>query len=249
MRHAMIAACAALSLPTAALAQSGEWEYSASIYGWFATLDTSVETPLGTVETELSFSDIWDDLNIALFGALEARRGAWSFIVDLNYADLSSERATPLGAAFSRAEVDTRLAVISGSAAYAVLDTPEARVDLTGGFRFYDVDLDTRLVAAGAPADQTFSSSESWFDPVIGVRVRAPLSPDWFINAFADVGGFGLGNASDLSWQAYGGLGYRFNERWSMQGGYRHLSIEKDLGGRDTNLDLSGLLVGATVEF
>jgi hypothetical protein len=34
-----------------------------------------------------------------------------------------------------------------------------------------------------------------------------------------------------------------------MQGGYRHLSIEKDLGGRDTNLDLSGLLVGATVQF
>jgi hypothetical protein len=245
----MIAACAALSLPTAALAQSGEWEYSASIYGWFATLDTSVETPLGTVETELSFSDIWDDLNIGLTGALEARRGAWSFIGDLNYADLSSERATPLGAAFSRAEVDARLVVISGSAAYAVLDTPEARVDLTAGFRFHDIDLDTRLVATGAPADQTFSSSESWFDPVIGVRVRAPLSPDWFINAFADVGGFGLGNASDLSWQAYGGLGYRFNERWLMQVGYRHLSIEKDLGGRETNVDQSGLLVGATVEF
>jgi hypothetical protein len=62
MRHAMIAACAALSFPTAALAQSGEWEYSASIDGWFAALETSVETPLGTVETELSFSDIWDDL-------------------------------------------------------------------------------------------------------------------------------------------------------------------------------------------
>ena len=249
MRPALIGACAALVLPTGAFAQSGEWTYSASLYGWFTALDTSVETPLGTVETELSFSDIWDDLNIALFGALEARRGPWSLIGDLNYADLSSERDTPFGVLFSGVEVDTRLAVISGSAGYAVVDTPAARVDVTGGFRYYDLDLDTRLVAAGAGADQTFSSSESWFDPVIGVRFRAPVSPNWFFNAFADVGGFGIGDASDLSWQAYGGLGYRFNDRWSMQAGYRHLSIEKDLGGRDTTLDLSGLLVGATIDF
>jgi hypothetical protein len=50
-------------------------------------------------------------------------------------------------------------------------------------------------------------TSESWVDPIVGVALRAPLSDRWFARRFADVGGFGIGDASELSWQVYAGGG------------------------------------------
>jgi hypothetical protein len=63
------------------------------------------------------------------------------------------------------------------------------------------------------------------------------------------VGGFGLGDSSELSWQIYAGCGYSFNETSAVEFGYRHLSIEKDLDNGTVNLDQSGPLVGVTARF
>jgi hypothetical protein len=231
-----------------ASAQDLEWRYSASVYGWFSGLGTSVGTEFGTVESDLSFSDIWDMLDMAFFGTFEARRGQFGFIVDLNYTDLSTTRATPLGAAFSSATVDTTLTILSGYATWRVSDTAAAQVDLAGGFRAYDLDLGVALAAGVEPA-QSFSESDRWIDPVIGARVIVPFGDKWFATAVADVGGFGIGSASDLSYQLLGTVGYRFNDTWSVQGGYRHIGIDKTLNGRDVTLDLSGPLLGVTARF
>jgi opacity protein-like surface antigen len=241
-------ACAALAAAGEAQAQS-EWEYALSGYGWFTGLSSELDTAFGTVEAELSFGDIWDKLDFAAFGTFEARNGRWALVTDLNYAKLSAENDTPLGLAFDSVAVETRLTIVSAMAAWSVVDRPDLRVDLTGGLRFYDVAIDVDLTAALPIANRSASFGESWVDPVVGVRMRAPLSEDWFFNGFADVGGFGLGDASDLSWQVYAGVGYHFNDTWSIQGGYRYLSIDKDIDGRDTRLELYGPLIGVTARF
>jgi hypothetical protein len=38
------------------------------------------------------------------------------------------------------------------------------------------------------------------------------------------IGGFGV--SSDLGWDAFAGLGYEFNDRFSMVGGYRALGVD-----------------------
>lgn len=239
--------CAA-TMAGGAQAQS-QWDYSLSAYGWFTALSNDLETPFGAVETELSFGDIWDDLNIAAFAAFEARNGRWALVTDLNYASLTSGQDTPVGIAFDSVDVDTRLTVLSALAAYAIVDRDDLRVDLAGGVRYYDLDIDVALNAAAAANDRAAAFSESWVDPVVGARMRADLSDAWFVDGFADVGGFGLGNASDLSWQVFGGAGYRFNATWSLRAGYRYLSVDKDIDGRDTRLELYGPVVGVTARF
>jgi hypothetical protein len=62
----------------------------------------------------------------------------------------------------------------------------------------------------------------------------------------ADYGGFG---GSDSSWQAFASLGYQIDDRWSVQGGWRYLSLETEIEGRDVEMDLSGPLLGLTVRF
>jgi len=240
--------CAAV-LPGEARAQAEGWRQSLSIYGWFTGVESRVATPLGTLETELSFGDVWEDLDAALFATYSARSGPWGLVLDLNYSAVTSVEETPFGVAFEEGRVESRLTVASALATYAAVDDGRARVELAGGLRAYRLELDTRLLGAGNVRDRSFSSSESWVDPLVGVRARAELGGPWYADAVADVGGFGLGEASDLSWQVYAGLGYRLNERWSMIGGYRHLSIETEIDGADVELSLSGLLAGATFSF
>lgn len=87
----------------------------------------------------------------------------------------------------------------------------------------------------------------SWVDPIVGARARATFTDAWFATAVVDYGGFG--GQSDTSWQAIGTLGYQFNERWSVQGGWRHLAVEKEIGGIDTKFGLDGPILGVTLRF
>lgn len=243
---ALVLAATAVA-PMTAAAQA--WEYSASLYLWASGIDTSVETPLGTVETELSFGDILDDLDFAFFGTFTATNGPWVVIGDLNYSSLTSNLETPFGVIFSDVEVDTELTIAAAFGGYAFVDRPDVRIEAGGGLRFYDMNVDTRFIGNTGFPDRSFGNSESWVDLILGVNLRAPISERWFARGYADVGGFGLGDSSELSWQIYAGGGYSFNERWAVEFGYRHLSIEKDLDNGTLNYDQSGPILGVTARF
>lgn len=57
----------------------------------------------------------------------------------------------------------------------------------------------------------------------------------------ADVGGFGV--SSDLTWQALGGIEYRFNETWSLKAGYRAMGVDY----RNAGLKLDGVPHGPAI--
>ena len=124
-----------------------------------------------------------------------------------------------------------------------MVEAPSASVDVAGGFRAYDLSMSADS-AGGAAPPLGFSSSEQWIDPIVGARVSAPLSGRWYASGYGDLGGFGIGDASNLNWQVTGTVGYRFNERWSMLAGYRHFRVDKTLNGRDMTLELSGPVIG-----
>lgn len=63
-----------------------------------------------------------------------------------------------------------------------------------------------------------------------------PFNDKWFATAIVDGGQ----TADDTTWQVFGSVGYRFNQRWSTQVGYRYMQIEKDFGDNDVTIDLSG---------
>ena len=108
------------------------------------------------------------------------------------------------------------------------------------------MDLDTTLNSADTRPGLSSSASESWVDPLIAARFIVPMSEKWFATAFLDLGGTG---SNDNTWQAFASVGYRFNERWSTQLGYRYLDIEKEIGGEDASIELYGPLIGVTARF
>ena len=87
---AVIGTVIILGLPlTAKSAEDNAWDYSASVYLWGAGIQGSLANG---AEVDASFGDILEELEFAIMGTYEARKGKWSVIGDVIYLDLAIEK-------------------------------------------------------------------------------------------------------------------------------------------------------------
>lgn len=237
----------ATALAAPASAQDGAWTYKATVYAWIPGIDTSFETlKFGTVEGNQSSNDVLSDLNFAFMGTMEAQTGRFSLIGDLIYASISMAADTPKGALFSEGVVKTSVTALSGYGMYRVSTDPALAFDLGVGFRAFSVDATATLVGA-ALETQSVGGDSSWVDPLVAARLIVPFNESWTGMLFGDIGGAGSSN----TWQTIATVNYRLSDAWTMNAGYRYMSIEKDLGdaGVPTTISLSGPLIGFTYNF
>lgn len=230
----------------AAHAQENDWSYSASIYAWVPGLDATVQTPFGELQNRSSGGSVLDNLDMAFMGSFEARRARWSFLIDAVYADLSTSKDTPFGAAFSQADIETKLSAISGYALYRSYDTEKLQLDAGLGVRAFSVDLDTRFKASGLENDRTFGGDRNWALPLVAVRAHAPITDKWFVTGLVD---YGQTSGDVSTWQGVATVGYQFNPVWALRAGYRYMELEQEIGGMDADLALQGPLIGLSAKF
>jgi hypothetical protein len=74
--------------------------------------------------------------------------------------------------------------------------------------------------------NRRFSLYEDWFDPFIGMRGRYNFCKPCYLTAEGDVGGFGIG--SEVTCQAYGGIGCQITRNIFSEVGYRLLYTDYD---------------------
>ncbi len=249
MRRHLISATllAAVLGPAAARATEAleGWTFAVSPYAWLPGLSTSVGTPQGTVDVDMSTSDVVSDLNFAFMGAAEARKGKWGLIADFIYSDISSSEPTPLGLLWDKATADTRLSALTVYAGYRVFEDERAAVDVLAGGRFYWLNVDFALTPNRARGLE-YNLNDDWADPVFGLRGRYNFNENWFATALGDLGGFA---GDDNSWQVFGSVGYQFNPTWSVQAGWRYMDVEKTVSGTDLAIGLNGPMIGFTGRF
>jgi len=238
--------CAALllSLAAPASAQDGNWTYDLSFNLWFSGTKVTADTPEGEVEAELSFSDALKDIDFAFMGTAEARNGRWGILGDLLYINLTADGPSPKGLAFSEVALGTKMTVLSAVVAYRVHEDASVAVDLGAGLRGYWTDIDTTFVGNIEPT-RTFGKTKNWVDPIVAARMRVAFSEQWFGTVYVDAGGTG----DTQTWQGLASVGYRINESWAVQGGYRYLESEWDTDDGQTSLELSGPIIGITYRF
>ena len=241
-----IALLAAIATPGTAAADT-DWEYTAKLYGWFPGVTTTVETPVGEVEAEVDFDEILETLDLAFLGAFEARKGRVSLISDLQFFDVSAETERAPGA-FTGAEIDSQLLIFSAYATYALVDSDDLHFDVGGGLRYNGTSVEAALAQEGGGAP-SFEDDGGWTDLLLAARVRSQFSDKWYGTGYADVGGFGIEDSSELTWQVSAALGYEFNDTWSMVGGYRHYSVEHGEDLVTTTIEVSGPFLGVDIAF
>jgi hypothetical protein len=77
--------------------------------------------------------------------------------------------------------------------------------------------------------NRTFSLTERWADPYLGVSGRYNLTKAFYLTGRADVGGFGVG--SQVAVQGYGAVGCQVTRSIYSEVGYRILYEDYDSGG------------------
>lgn len=236
----------------AASAQDADaWQHELTVYGWYAGIDGTVHYP-GAPGSEQDFtvdaSDILENLKMIFMGGWRSKYNKWSIIADVVYMDVgdsTNKTVTPGGsgeAAVASLDLDLSSWVLHGGAGYDVVQTDRANIALIGGVRYMTIDVEANARFQGPGVER--SESQDLLDGFVGLGGAINFNDKWYLPFQADIG---TGD-SDLSWQLYAAIGYRFG--WgNIRLGYRHLQYELDDDFIMQDLALSGPILGVGFTF
>jgi opacity protein-like surface antigen len=271
-RLAAFAVSILIALPFAAFAADGdkvdpdEPTYELGLYLWAASLNTEVDTDQGEFNSRISFSDVWDNLNMAAMGRGRAQFGKFSLVGDVEYMDLESDRQRetlrlgPRGnieiPVSAKVELDAWIAELSGG--YQVLnvkgpfsagpkDERGTVAELYAGGRYYAIKpvLDAQFGATSV----TVGEWEAWVDAIVGARIGIDLSKTVVFGIQGDVGGFNIGNSSDFAWSQITSLGWDFSENMTLYVGYKFLDFKRDVGDNEIKIQIRGPFLATSLRF
>ena len=246
--------------------RSDEWEIRLMPYVWMPSLDADKTVNGLEGSVDVSFGDILDDyLDFALMGRVEAWKGRWGLTFDGVYFDLGADdsfEGTSGGISFDL-DADARLGMADFALSYRLFAQrfgKNCRQKLTfepyGGLRYaylkQKVDLNVDIAGVGS-IGENLGKSEDWIEPFVGGRILWELNDKMAINVRGNVGGFGIGSASRLTWNFATGVDYKLSKKVSLDAGYRILDIDYSRGsGSDkfaADAKLEGPILGMTILF
>jgi len=226
---------------------TNDWRFQATIYGWLTGLNGDVGVRgIGPAHVDLSASDVLSDFDGGLMASLAAENDQLLFISDFIFARVSDSGTIRNGA--YGFDFTQNQAIVQGLAGYKLpLGIPNLTLSPTVGFRYMYLDAKLGITPTGVPVTLSDGGSEQWIDPTVGLYGHYDITDKWFINALGDVGGFGVG--SDLTWQAFGAVGYNWTKTLSTSLGYRAIYEDYENGGFVYNVTQQGVFAGLGIHF
>ncbi len=224
---------------------SEDWRFTLAPYLWMAGQKGTVATLPGTppADIDLSFSDILKELDMALMGAGEARKGRFGLFGEIFFTRVSPGAKTP-GPGFSGVSYDQDLWSLSGGGLFALSQDESHNLDAVVGVRRWDLDNSLKFKAGVLPGFKA-SKKETWNDVFIGLKGRKEINDRWFVNGWGYVA---VGGDSDSYWDLFGGVGYKFKS-FSLDVGYRHQEVDFNKDGFIYDIKISGPIVGFVFDF
>lgn len=226
------------------------WQFEATLYGWYTDIggtvvDSGSVIPGGPFEIDAA--SIIDSLEMVFMGAFEVRKNRWSIITDAVYLDVGGDKNTTVTGGSGvpvNASVDMNIStlIVSGAVGYDVVQSDRGTLAVIGGVRYADIETEVKLGLLRQQSER--SNSEGFLDGIVGVRGSIKLNENWFLPYYADIGA----GDSDLTYQALGGIGYRFG--WGdIKLVYRYLKYEMADDKPLQDLDVSGPALGIGFRF
>jgi hypothetical protein len=233
----------ALPVNAADTRSADTWQFQAELYLWGSAID--IKPDGADDDIDISFSDIVNNLDMALMTTLSARKDKWSLLADIIYLDAKKDDkgSVKLVGIPIKVDVDAKVktAIITAAGGYTIRETDRYRLDLLAGVRhaWLELDLDYRL----GPVKGDVSPSDNATDGIIGVKGKADLSDKWYLTYYLDAGT----GQSDYTWQGLAGLNYKFRKVDAVLG-YRYL--DWDFGGNKfDDITIKGPFAGVKFRF
>jgi hypothetical protein len=210
---------------------SKNWEFSlAPLYLWAASIDGDQTVKGKDVDLDVSFSDIFDNLDGALTFHFEGiHRQRWGFLTDLNYIVLGMDDGP--------VDIDFTEIMFELAGFYRITKGAHA-IDGLGGLRYTSMDVELDLPGPLPDLDER----KDWVDPFIGLRWQWNFAEKWGTKLRSDIGGFGIG--SDLTWNLAGLVDFKPWEHVGLFGGYRVLYQDYSSGSGDHKFAYDATMYG-----
>ncbi|HSC25643.1 MAG TPA: hypothetical protein VLD67_00125 [Vicinamibacterales bacterium] len=244
MNGIVVACMVTLASPAGAQAQQAQDDWTVTIAPYLMGAGMNGTTGIGPVESDvdLSASDIFKNLKFGFMGYFEVKKGKWGAGADIIWMSLASETGDL---------VPIEVEADQGGFTLIGLRRLGAAADL----RFGAVINTLRpAITIGAPINVRRSRTETWVDPVVGVKLHTPDTGGRFGFALmADVGGFGVG--SDIMVNLQPAVAIRVARSVGLAFGYRWIYIDYENEGDDDqrrflyDMMSSGPFVGLVFRF
>ncbi len=201
--------------------QAEGWKHEFAPYILAAGMDGTAGVGNVSADVNVSFGDILSNLEFGAMAAYHGSSGRYFVQVDGIYMKLAADKTGASGLLFGDAEVEQTL--LEADFGYALTE----QIGIFAGARYNSLDLD---VSVTGPLNNIISASqtESWVDPLLGVRGEVPLGEKWSASLRGDIGGFGVG--ADFAWQALAALRWQTSERVGVIFAYRYLDVDYEDG-------------------
>jgi len=237
--------------------RQGTWGFFAAPYGWLTGVSGTVVADGEAVDIDIPFEDFLDATQAGFMLYLEARRGRLFVAFDGTWATLGGETDGVL----LDLDVEVRQRIYDVRVGYEVLNRelgdPIHRskfdwqrrgiIDVFIGGRYFRTEPVITLTPIIGD-EREISMVDSRIDPFLGLRAGWDMSYRWVIGFRGDVGGLGIGDAAEFSWQAAAEVGFRVSRRVVIFAGYRVLAYDTvtgEGGDRDgTDLEQHGPVIG-----
>jgi len=257
----MLLACATV-VNAAEEKPDDRWRFTITPYIWLPSISGSMKLNpppgFGSGKVDTGPGNYLENLDFVGMLDLQVHKGRWSLLADIIYVDFSGDQTAHFpgvlpgsGGWTVGADWDLQALVFELAGAYSVFRNEHLNFDLLAGVRYAEIDGKVSLDIMGPlPAfvsSRTFSKTESFVDPIVGFKGKFELGKKWYLPYYFDIGGFGVD--SDVTLQAFAGIGYRFCDWFSMMLGYRYLYYDFGDSKLVKDLNLYGVTLGFNFTF
>ncbi|MBE9638194.1 hypothetical protein [Salipiger mangrovisoli] len=223
-----------------------DWDVRITPYMWA----TGFEGDLGTIpgfpaqSLDLSFGDIWDELNYGLFLFGSARNGPWVIYFDGSVVQTDSTEKIG-GPDIDKVNIKSDTSTLTLAFGRTVSQSSRHTLDVFGGIRYWH--LENSYSVYTPFGRQKRDTDTDWTDPIVGISGRYALNDRWQAFGAADVGGFGVG--SEFQGSLTAGLGYSMSDAFSLALGWRLLDVNYDTDGIVYDARQTGPIIGVTFKY
>lgn len=213
------------------------WRFDAALNVFMAGMSGEVVAKGVPAHVDATFKNIFENLEASAAGRFTLGYARWFLTTEFSYLKL--------GADVSTAEFDMEQWLVEPAIGYTLASS----VQVFAGARYNNIDGDITFRGA---AGRVEVGTQAWWDPILGANLSLPLLKGCLsLDGHFDVGGFGA--ASDLTWQAFPYVNWRFARWGSAQLGYRWFGTDYETGSGVNrfryDVVLQGPQIGLTAHF
>ena len=214
-----------------------DWRFEPYVAGWLPLKLKGDVTMRGTVtNVNVDLDTLISDLDWVIEGGFQLTNDQWSIVTFGFWGKLETESKTsgPLGErdttlSLEEALLDVALLYRIGEWPLGNSETATWGFDLGPGLRYWHVDVEVDTKGA-LGIDPDLSRVDDWVDPLVNGRLNFHFSEKFEGWVRADVGGFGIGSASDLTYSFSAMGAFKLSPNVSLLAGYRYMNLDWSSG-------------------